>query len=227
MSRKRRARRRRRIVRFSALVILLILILALARRCGRKPDGQDDAKEAPAAMAEPPQNASVVFRKDGSVTVTSVEAFDKDYYSEEELTKTIKDSLASYNADGRKIRQDHFEIENGYAVLTLDYDSTEDYAAFNETPMYYGTVAGAQEKGYDLSYVLSSVNREDSTKILTSADFEEFSKNDIVIVTHSADITVPKRILYASKNLEVTDDQNATPAEAVSREEPAILILNK
>lgn len=167
------------------------------------------------------------FRKNGSIRITTVESFAEDYYDADELKKTIRDAVASYNEKNGSgsVAEKSFKVEDQTAVLVLDYASAEDYSGFNDTSLFIGTVQEAQADGYDFESIMSAVSHADSSRILNQATLDQLSENEVIILTEQVNVVMPRGILYATPNLGVTDETHATAIDTISREKPAIVIL--
>lgn len=166
--------------------------------------------------------STIEFLRNGKVRVTSVEAFDQDYYDAEELEETISEAIAEY---GDGVSQEYLDVSDGTAKLVLTYDSAEDYVAFNSVDLFTGTVAEAEEAGYDFQSIMSAVSQEDTSKILTEATLDQLSDNVVIILFEQADIVTYQDMLYATSNLGVTDSTHATAIDTISEDTPAIVIL--
>lgn len=167
------------------------------------------------------------FHRNGSIRITTVESFAEDYYDADELKKTIRDAVASYNeknGSGRVVEKS-FKVADQTAVLVLDYKSAEDYSDFNDTSLFIGTVGEAQTDGYDFESIMSAVSHADSSRILNQATLDQLSENEVIILTEQVNVVMPRGILYATPNLGVTDETHATAIDTISREKPAIVIL--
>lgn len=167
------------------------------------------------------------FRRDGSIRVTSVESFEEDYYDAAELKSRIREAVAAYNEAGGSnlVRQSDFAVTDGTAKVVLTYASSSDYRSFNNMPLFVGTVREAQEEGYDLSSLLSSVSQEDSSRILNEDTLSQLSDNGIILWMEQTDMVVPEEILYATPNLSITDSTHAAAADTISQTAPAIIVL--
>ncbi len=213
---KRKAVLKRRIFRLCIAAVLAVLVI-IAVRAFR-------AREISDFIA-----STASFTRRGGVEVTTIETFGKSYYDQNELREAIRDSVDRYNRDsgaGKElIEWKGLTVRNGVATLILNYKSVADYVAFNEAPMFFGTVRDALEQGYDLKGILSAVSRRNTSKILTQRDFEGLSSNRLIYVTEKMNLVVPRRILYASGNLRVSADKEAIVNGTISESSPAILIL--
>lgn len=170
--------------------------------------------------------STVSLQKDGSVEVVTVEDFGEEYYSEDELSQTIAEELTKYNTTQESVKNKELKVKDGTAKLTMEYAEGTDYASFNDCVFYYGTVSGAVSAGYDLSSVMNAVSREDTNKVLVTKDLDTLAENKMIILTEPYEIRTYAKILYASSNVSVTGDKEASISEA-SEQDPAILILTE
>lgn len=193
---------------FCALVLVLCLILAAG--CGKKEKVSDVSK--------------IVFEKDGSLKVTSVETFDKDYYSEKELEALIRQAVSDH---GSGVKEEAFSVKDGMARLRMRYASADDYARFNDAVIYYGTVAGARAAGFDLSSIMGSVNLKDASHLLNEHALDEAADNPLICLTEPGEIEFSHDVLFVNGQVEVMEDNRAWIPGSVSEEAPAILILEK
>lgn len=173
------------------------------------------------------QENTARFGDDGRIEVVVVESFTESYYDEDELSQQIEQELDAYNSGGQAVENKGLTVSDGTARLTLSYVSSDDYTAFNGQEMYFGTVSGAQEAGYELTSLLSAVSTQDPNKILASKDLETLADSHIVIVTEPFHIETPYDILYASDNVMITAAAEADVTGEVSVQEPAMLILTQ
>lgn len=83
---------------------------------------------------------TVYINKDGEVESLSIESFDKDYYSQEELKQFIDKEVTAQQeerGDGSISLKD-FEVKEKEASLKMVYSSAEDYEAFTDTELEQG-----------------------------------------------------------------------------------------
>lgn len=207
--RRREQKRHRMILIVAAAFIIAAVILALMAVTG--------------SIGSTDYTASTIeFLENGKIRVTSVESFDQDYYDADELEETIRDAVSEY---GSGVEQEYLNVSDGTAKLVLTYDSAEDYVSFNGTDLFIGTVAEAEEAGYDFQSIMSAVSQEDTSKILNEATLEQLSDNEVIILCEQADVVTYTDMLYATSNLGVTDATHASAIDTISDETPAIVIL--
>jgi len=201
-------------VRAAGLLIALFLIILLISRCGKGSSGTYTESTAE-------------FARGGAVTVTSVESFDKDYYSSDELQKDIDDAISSFTKNGGSVKLVDYSVKNKIARVVLRYGSTKDYTNFNSLPMFYGKVSEAQSEGYDLSAAYSAVSTQDSSKILTKENIADYASSKVVYITEKMDVAVPGKILFVSANLQTDKDDKglAKAVDTVSESSPGVVIF--
>jgi hypothetical protein len=114
-----------------------------------------------------------------------VEDFDQSYYDENGLKSMIEDSIAEYlnkssasNID--KLSLKSCSVGDGYANVTIDYDSYKAYKGFNGEDFFVGTITEANMAGYDLNITLNGAN--DSTATISKPQLLEMGDNNIVIL---------------------------------------------
>ena len=180
----------------------------------------------------PRQESTVVVSKTGSFSVTSVESFDESLYSREELERRIDEELTAYNAagddaDGSKkaVRLVKLEVRDGRASLLMDYASASDYAAFNDTVAYFGSVQLAGLEGYDLSPLLSAPSQVENDVLLSGAEIERLGNHNLVIVSEPVLVELPSDIMYCTDNTAVIDKRKAAVSDGASELNPAMFIL--
>ena len=162
-----KAKQQRRKLRATGLaIILLILLIALVvfffDSCGTN-------------YAEAETNTVYVL-ENGKVISTDVEAFDEKTYDKDKLQSYVKDSINTYNAEIGKnsLKEKSLKIEDGKAVLVLEYVDVDTYEAVNAVELFVGTVKEAQVAGYkfDASYAKLTDGKA------ISATAEDFTKSD-------------------------------------------------
>lgn len=170
-------------------IVLLVLIIALAvfvfGSCGTN-------------YAETDTNTVYVL-KNGKIISTDVEAFDEKTYNKDELKAYIKENLDTYNAEIGKnsLKQKSFEVEEGEAVLVLEYADANAYEAVNGVELFVGTVKEAQDAGYE--FEADYVKLTEGKAITASAD--DFTKSDdykVVIIKSNTKVVVPGEICFVS-----------------------------
>ncbi len=141
-------------------------------------------------------SSTVFVQKDGTVVTTDVEDFDESQYSTSELREYVQDAVAEYTSENgsKSLKFTNLDVSNDVARLTLTYASTEDYAAFNDTVLYTGTVVGALKDGFDYDV---SFKQADGKEVSVSQVLDS-EKLKIVIIRTGSSVQVPGKVVYYS-----------------------------
>lgn len=143
--------------------------------------------------------------KDGRITHTIVESFDKDFYSVEGLTAMISEEIAELHAEGKISLISAGIAENDVAkvVVVMQFAAGETYREYSGEEFFYGTVAAAKEAGYNLDIILQ--DSADAAKTIKSADGME--SHHILITGESTEVNLPGKVLYYSEGVECIDSR--------------------
>ena len=143
---------------------------------------------------------TVYVQKKGRIIGASVETFDKDYYSEEELEEYVNQRVEAYTEthDKKSVKMDSFSVEDGVAKLNIRYAGYEDYAEFNNIEMFAGSVLQAMAAGYDFEDEFLTVTDgklgESADKDMVTAD-EDYK---VVILNEKVNVKVDGTVAYVS-----------------------------
>lgn len=189
----------------------MILCMGLLSGCSKKTDVD---------------TSTVFIEKKGKITSVDVEALDKDYYDEAELESYITDHVNDYTSEnGNTVEMASFTVTDQVAKLQMQYDSYEDYTAFNGIELYDGTVVEAEAAGYDFDTDFISVSDEDTKKV-SKDDVLADDNNKVVIIKANVDVKVDGTILYVSKeNTKVTEKNKVSITGEGSAEEAALTYI--
>lgn len=165
---------------------------------------------------EKAEQSGIYLSEEGKVTVFLVESFEKEYYDAAELEQMILTELEEYNtiAGGTETAQaelvDILSPDEKTATVSGDepdtvtvqmrYASTADYTAFNESVLFFGTVARAAEAGYVIKTDLNSVTGDE---VLKKTDASAMSDNHILLFEESIAVHLPYEVLYISDGVTV------------------------
>lgn len=178
----------------------------------------------------PQEPAAISIAEDGSITEIVQESLDESYYDAAELEQMITDEVSRYNAENGEgaITVQKAEFAEGVFRLQMQYASAADYALFNNTELYYGSMINAQLAGYlfDVSY--KKVN--DGVVQGSPVDGSEVIKqmgDQVLILRAPMEVHVPGNVLFTSTNAEVlaADVVNAI-GETQEKKEELILPSN-
>ncbi len=189
----------------------MILCMGLLSGCSKKTDVD---------------TSTVFIEKKGKITSVDVEALDKDYYDEAELESYITDHVNDYTSEnGNTVEMASFTVTDQVAKLQMQYDSYEDYTAFNGIELYDGTVVEAQAAGYDFDTDFISASDEDTKKV-SKDDVLADDNNKVVIIKANVDVEVDGTVLYVSKeNTKVTEKNKVSITGEGSAEEAALTYI--
>lgn len=158
---------------------------------------------------------AVSVAEDGSVTETVRDTLDAAYYDATELENMIHAEVAEYNVSHgeNSVVVDQLEFEENQVSLTMKYATARDYAGFNNTEFYYGTVIGAQLEGYlfDVPFRRVSDGVFHGAAVTGTEVIKEMDKQ-VLILRAPAEVQVCGDVLFTSSNAEMlaADVVNAT-----------------
>ncbi len=170
--------------RCMAAVLLLVLLMLTA--CG---------------SAEPEEISTIEVQKDGSIIQSTVGSFDKDYYSKEDLESFAKEEIQSYSAsgDGTIELSDISMLDDGNVKLTLKFDNSETYTAFEGKTLFMGTIAQAIVAGYEPSGYMTPVEEGESADASVKVKEADYTMDmNTLVVQEQYEVTVPGEILWVS-----------------------------
>lgn len=130
----------------------------------------------------------------GIVQSGIVEAFDKDYYKEDELKQYLEDAIAYYNDTNKKdaVTVDSFLIADKSAKVVFQYKSMEDYKKLNDVEAEYLTVEEVTSQGL---FPGKFTNLEDG-KTVSKNTVEENSDYHVLILNEEYDVKTSGKICY-------------------------------
>lgn len=170
--------------KFTAFSLVLALCAGLFCGCG----SQTSVDES-----------TVYVQKNGKILAVDVEAFDENSYSFDELQQYVEDTVAEYNAghDKHSVKLKSLKMQDGNAVLTMEYQTAEDYENFSGTKLFVGSVAEALAAGYSFSQEFVKVDGNqyspvDSSEIVSQDGYK------IVIIRANTNVEVKGTIYYTS-----------------------------
>lgn len=174
--------------------------------------------------------STVFIEKKGKIVSVDVEHLDKDYYDTEELREYITEHVDDYTKEnGDTVEETSFDVKDGIAKLTMEYDSYEDYARFNGVELYCGTVVQAQAEGYEFDTEFCRVEDAGKKETADKADVLAEDDNKIVIIKANVDVKVPGTVVYVSApDTDVmSEDVVSIVGEGANEEAPLTYIIYK
>lgn len=146
---------------------------------------------------------TVYVEKKGTVKGANVADFDKEYYSESELSDFITETVDTYVAKSGEgtVEIAEFAVEEGVAHVYLNYAGVTDYADFNGVEFFAGSILDAKAEGYEIPDAFTAVTDDEG-----EWDAEE---NKIVIIGQQTQVRVDGTILFVSANASATGKNTA------------------
>lgn len=210
-----------RMERWVRSIACVFLISAVLCGCGeggikaQEPEGLDAAA-----------GTEIEVMKDSSIVETMNEEFGEEYYDETNLRDILLADVESFNEgqEGEGIAVDKFESADGRLMVRVKYPSADVYTAYNtdsynHKTLFCGTVAEAQEKGYDFDISMTDAKGE---KSIGKEDILGMGSSKILIAEFPSRVKVTGKILYAGENVAVSgknraDMQSDENGEALGR----------
>ena len=217
LNKRRKARRQKAVfVRTAALIFLVAVFAGLVFLGIKLIDGikdiLPDKKKSEAAVIEAEEAEEydgeniITINKDGSLTETSTEEFDTSEYDPEGLKAMIKETIAEYNGSGEeKISLKSVDVKKGIARAVIYYSSAKDYAKYNDKTFDIGDVHDLDITGVTLA--------DDRNTVLTHDGIEKI-KGKYVLLNDNTVVSVPKSILFVSRNVRKTSGKSAEVRKA-------------
>lgn len=196
-----------------ALLAALVLCGLLLTGCG--------GAKVPETVTVP----TISVSDKGVITSYLVGDFDKNYYNISELSKMVMDEAEKYNGtkqqegDNVPVAVDKVEMAgdgSARAVVTLTFDSQENYKEYCKTDFFYGTVEQALEAGYQTDTELINVKKAEDT--IGGEEISQMGGKHIMILEEKATVVCPRKVLYLSQGLVMNQDGtvDATQGEGLS-----------
>lgn len=175
------------------------------------------------------ERTTIAINEDGSVSLTIIESFEefdesseKTNYSQEELQTQILTETARYNKQkGESIKVDKVSIEKNNAIVSMTFNTVEDYAAFSEIDFFEGTVRTAYDEGFDLNHKL--LNASNQEEIISKNELMEMPDYHIIITNDTEQMKVNGKILYHSKDVDV-NQKNQTAVKKDDNEDIIMIV---
>jgi flagellar basal body-associated protein FliL len=151
---------------------------------------------------------TVYLLEDGKVISNSVEIFDENTYSKDDLKAYIKEAVDTYNAENEKaVKQKSLNVKDGKAILVMEYATAEDFESFEGTEVFVGSIAEAVKAGYTFETDFANVS---GGKIKAGSSDEFMNSADYQVMIVKANVNVcleEKEICFVSaENTESVKD---------------------
>lgn len=190
----------RRSLRFLLLLPMTILLAG----CGQKFE---------------PTESTVFVTSKGIVQSAVMESFDKSYYDFGELSEDAQKAVKAFCLDRNEESVSITSLTNTEDSVTLlmEYQTAEDYAAFNEVLLFSGTFSEAVEAGYLPDEL------HDPEGQLVELDIEKLGQCKTIVTEESICLQTSGKIRYMSENVMLLDKKLAKAVEA-GKSHPAFVL---
>lgn len=198
--------------------------------------GCDGAAKAPETVTR----NSLIIDKDGGVTAHLVDAFDREYYSIDDLSLMAQKEVQTYN-------QKHAAKPNAITLLNIgavgnsaesvivsyQFKDTEVYTDYMEMALFYGTAKEAAEAGYDFAqmnrvlYAPSGESSIVSEKLADVTGTENLSEKHVVLLEAPALVYCPYRVKYISDGARLMEDGSIDTTGVYADKYPIVIVLDK
>ena len=191
------ARQRQKLLITSVLVVVLVIVIILAIFVF---GGFGTSYES--------NTNTVYLLEDGKVISNSVEDFDENAYSKDDLKAYVKEAVDTYNAENEKaVKQKSLNVKDGKAILVMEYATVEDFESFEGTEVFVGSIAEALKAGYTFEADFANVS---GGKIVVGNSDEFMNGGDYQVMIVKANVNVcleEKEICFVSaENTESVKD---------------------
>lgn len=197
------------------------LIAALLSGCTKKDQVGDIEMKA--------GDSALYIKEDGSLIYGICEAFDKEYYNEDDLDELINSEIKDFNdsedassEEAAKIK--YFKVKDKKATAVFDFETINDFISYAKVyngdeadDIFIGKIQEAVDSDYKINGQFNKVDKNTVTQdSITEAQAKELDDN-MIIVNDKMKIQLENgAIEYVSQNckiendiISVTDDETA------------------
>lgn len=156
---------------------------------------------------------TILLKNDGTIQAATIEAFDKDYYSSEELEAFITEKINEYigaNTTEPSIAIESLKVKNGTAILLLKYTNLKDYNAFNEKSVIFTTTEAA--KGEEVTLPEVFVSASDGAYVAPEVALKN-SKYKVIVLNDNTELVVDGKIKYFTNGKLISKSKFQTSGE--------------
>ena len=166
-----------------------------------------------------PTESTIYITSKGEVKSAVMESFDKVYYDFEELSEDVQNEVKSYCLD---VNEEVVAIEaltqgEDEVTLLMNYQTVEDYTAFNDVLLFTGTYEEAVNAGYVPEELY------DTDGEFTEIGSEELDNLKVIVTEESVCIQTSGKIKYVSDNVSIVEKKLARALEA-GKSHPAFVL---
>ena len=170
--------------------------------------------------------STLTLREDGTVMCEEVTDFDADYYDKSELKHFAQEEIAAYNEEygSQAVKLKKLKVKDGSVYMRTEYADWTHYSRFNGVDMFLGTVAEAQEAGFDFSDSFVKVKDGAKGDSVSAEKILEDGSRQILVIRENITVALEKKIRYLSdESTTVTDAEHVTISQADGNEDATSL----
>lgn len=167
-----------------------------------------------------PTESTIFVTSKGEVKSAIMESFDQVYYDFEELSEGVQKEARAYCLDvndEEAVTVESLLQGDAEVSLFMNFQTAEDYAAFNEVLLFTGTYAEAVAAGY------VPLELYDAEGEAVESDAEELDELKVIVTEESIHIQTAGKIKYVSDNVSIVDKKLARAFEA-GKSHPAFVL---
>lgn len=152
---------------------------------------------------------------DGRVESVIVSDFPEDEYNIDAFKDMVYSEMASYNSSHERgsVKLKNASVKEGKISVVMQYKSAEDYADFNGSDLFYGTVYEAISKGLPDNVVLKNTLGNNT---VTNDNLSDLGFYHMLIIDEATKVIMPSSVLYASANVELLGADTAQMSDESS-----------
>ena len=153
---------------------------------------------------------------EGMVTHTMIEDFDTSMYNVAELEAMIQEEIADYGNEFQKEAVSltsavMSETDTNKVIVVMQFADADAYSEFNGIELFFGTIAEAEEHGYELDQMVFT-DVSDKTKTTTLSELST-DTGHILIMNEKIPVNLPYKVLYTSGNVQLLDKYTVSGTE--------------
>ena len=181
------------------------------------------------------EQTSLIIDAEGGVVSHMVDVFDKEHYNVDELRDMANKEVADYNTANQSGTTAPVTVESVESIagskvrVTYTYNNVDDYTAYNNSLLFYGTVSEAKNAGYDftaLNQVLFNA-KTDGSVVSSELDDSKMAEKHVVLLEEKTLVYCPYKVAYASESAVIKEDGSVDTMAMLPEEFPVIILLDK
>lgn len=144
--------------------------------------------------------STIMIDSDGAIEYDEVESFEESNYDKGELEDYTKDLVDKYNKDVGvgKVKFGKTKVSKDTAYMRMKYSDYNAYNNFTGNEIFVGTIAEAQNAGYDFQDSFEAVEKGEKSGSKTIEEVTADTDNKVVIIRANVNVRTPEKILYVS-----------------------------